>query len=87
MPLPQSRDDDFQSDALQTTARSGRHLSQQSSDHKRTYQKWKRATFIIYGAVATILVILSIAIGPTESASTSKSEMLSSLAPAAGRTR
>ncbi len=43
--------------------------------------------FIVYGAVAIIIVMLSIAIGPTERASTSKSEMHSSLVPAAGKSR
>ena len=58
-----------------------------SIDDKRTYQKWKRATFIVYGAVAIIILMLSIAIGPTDTASPSNSEMYSSLAPVVGKSR
>jgi hypothetical protein len=77
-------DDHYQSDASRTTA-FPRNFPPLTNDEKRTYQKWKRATFIVYGAVAIIIVTLSIAIGPTENASTGKNEMYSSLAPTAGK--
>ena len=73
-------DDYYQSNVSRTTV-SGRHLLQLTTDKKRTYQKWKRAMFIAYGAVAIIVVMLSMAIGPTETASTGKSETYSSLVP------
>ena len=77
-------DEYYQSNASRTTV-SARHLLQLTTDKKRTYQKWKRAMFIVYGAVAIIVVMLSIAIGPTEKASTSKGEAYSSLVPGKSR--
>ena len=87
MPSSKHLGDDCQSDASRATAVSRRHFPPLTIDDKRTYQKWKRATFILYGAVAIIIVVLSIAIGPADKASTSKSEMYSSLVPATGKSR
>ena len=75
----------YQSDVSRTTV-SRRHLSQLTHEDKLTYRKWKRATFIVYGAVAIVIVVLSIVIGPTDSTS-NKGEIYSSLGPAAHRSR
>jgi hypothetical protein len=45
MPSSKPLGDDWQSDALQTTVLSQRHFPPLTNDEKRTYQKWKRATF------------------------------------------
>jgi hypothetical protein len=66
MPPSNQLDDDYHSDASRPTAEYGKHLSRLTIDENRTYQKWKRATFIVYGPVAVIIVVLSIAIGPTD---------------------
>ena len=75
----------YQSDVSRTTV-PRRHLSQLTTEDKLTYRKWKRATLIVYGAVAMVVVVLSMVIGPTDSAS-NKGEMYSSLGPAAHRSR
>jgi hypothetical protein len=80
MPSSKPLDDDYHSDASRPTAQYGRHLSRLTIDEKRTYQKWKRATFIVYGTVAVVIVMVSIAIGPTD---TSTHEIHSALAPQA----
>jgi hypothetical protein len=79
--------DEVQSGSSRTTAVGGKYLSEMSIDEKRTYQKWKRATFIVYGAVAAIVAMLLIAIGPTDKTANSKGEMHSSLEPAADKSR
>jgi len=87
MPSSKHLGDDYLSDASRATAASRRHFPPFTIDDKRTYQKWKRAAFILYGAVAIIIVMLSIAIGPADKAATSKNEMYSSLVPATGKSR
>jgi len=79
-------DDYYRSDASRTTV-SRRHLLRLTTDERRTYQKWMRAIFIVYGTVATIIVTLSMTIGPTERASNGKSEIYSSLVLPTGKSR
>jgi hypothetical protein len=87
MPSSKSFDDNCQSDASRATAASRRYLQPLTIDEKRTYQKWKRAMFIVYGAVAVIIATLSIVTGPTDKDPSGTGEMYSSLAPAAGKSR
>jgi len=79
VPSSKPLDDDYHSDASRPTAEYGRHLSRLTHDEKHTYQKWMRATFIVYGAAAVVIVVLSIAIGPTDTSP--PNEMHSALAP------
>jgi hypothetical protein len=73
--------DDYRLTDVWRTTVSQRHVLQLPSDEKRTYKKWKRATFIACGAVAIITLMLSIAMSPNERTSTSKSEKYSSIVP------
>lgn len=66
MPQSSPLNVDYHSDASRPTAEYGKHLSRLAIDEKRTYQKWKRATFIVYGSVAVFIMAWSIAIHPTD---------------------
>jgi|tagenome__1003787_1003787.scaffolds.fasta_scaffold20660491_2 hypothetical protein len=75
---------DDQADASRVTAHSRRCFSLLSDEDKRTYHKWKHATLIVYGSVAVMMVMLALALSPTDRISP-EGEMYSSLASPSGK--
>jgi hypothetical protein len=73
-------------DASRMMAVPRRDLSLLTDEERITYRKWRHATLVVYSAVAIIIAVLSIAVGPTDTSSTN--EIHSALAPqAASRTQ
>jgi hypothetical protein len=73
-------------DASRMTVVPRRDLSLLTVEERTTYLKWRRATLIAYSAVAFIIAVLSIAIGPTDTLPTN--ELHSALAlPTASRSQ
>jgi hypothetical protein len=66
-------------DASRMTVVPHSDLSRLTAEERITYRKWRRATLITYSAVAIIISVLAIAIGPTDTSP--PNEMHSALAP------
>jgi hypothetical protein len=84
--LADSASGNWRPDASQVKSATRRHFAPLTNEEKITYQKWRRGTLILYGTFGLAIAALLIAIGPTDTTtSTRYTDSNSAVASAAHR--